>query len=202
MWPFGTQRPSRVRPPRPPLSLPPPAIPVTRRVSPQDRSGAAHDGRRWRASTLERQARRTTRLAHTRLHGFRSTRRWSTARAHPVDGHLTVVIGLCSSASVDRSSWHVGPGDHHRGVHRREGSRLRRRLSGAVHLRVRPGEERVVLRGGGRQRHRREHAHAACGCHRRVRRQHPLCEPRTRATTTRSSSNTAETLSRIEPPSS
>ena len=44
--------------------------------------------------------------------------------------------------------------DHHRSVHRREGSCVRRCLPGAVHLRVRPGEQRAVLGGGGRERSR------------------------------------------------
>ena len=41
-----------------------------------------------------------------------------------------------------------------------QGPRLRRCLPGPVHLRVRPGDEPTALRGGRRQRHDRELAHA------------------------------------------
>src|SRR5437867_3063393 len=67
--------------------------------------------------------------------------------AQAVEGHLAVVIDWSGSSNVEWSRWHGWPSDHHRSVYRREGSRLRRRLSCAVHLRIRPGEERAVLRG-------------------------------------------------------
>ena len=100
------------------------------------------------------------------------------ARAHHdklTETARRVVTGaLPPSRARSKEVAHAWCRDHHRGVHRREGPRVRRCLPGAVHLRVRPRDEHPLLRGRSRKRHHRELSSAEPRRDRGVRREHPL----------------------------